>query len=114
MARPRKTAAEKLSRRLPSPRCTAQELATIQAKAAQAGLTPTEYLRRAALDGTIIVRQARTDFATADQLRRIGVNLNQLMPALHKTGQMTDDLRRMAAKLETALDLILDDYADRR
>ena len=47
-----------------------------------------EYVRRMALHGKIEVRQSRElDGETLDQLRRLGVNLNQMTRQFHETGQ---------------------------
>ncbi|QEP30628.1 plasmid mobilization protein [Pukyongiella litopenaei] len=48
-------------------------------RAADASLSSSEFLRRSALSTEVVVQQgARADFETIGQLRRIGVNLNQL------------------------------------
>ena len=114
MARPREKDPDRLDSVLPPTRCTKAELARINARAAQAGMTRSAFVRHAVLNGKIIVHQARTDFETADQLRRIGININQQTRKLHETGQVPEELRRLWAKLETALDHVLDDYTDRR
>ncbi len=108
MARPRKEAAEKLTSRLPHIRCSERDLSRIQSKADQAGLSLSAYVRRMALDGEIIVRQARTDFELSHQLKRIGVNLNQQTAKFHATGQAPKGLDSLWSKLETVLDQMLD------
>ena len=109
MARPRKSDAEKLTRRLPHVRCTEGEYARIVSKAAQAGLTQSEYIRRMALDGQVVIRQGKTDFETASQLRRIGVNINQAMRAFHQYKRPVPEIvERVYTKLETLLDQMLD------
>ena len=113
MARPKKKETEKLTRRLPHVRCTDGDYATIQSKAAQAGLSQSEYIRRMARDGQIIIRKSATDFALADQLRRLGVNINQQTRKLHATGEVPEELRRLWMKLETALDHVLNDSSRR-
>ena len=114
MARPRKKEAEKLTRRLPHVRCTEGEYARIVSRAAQAGLTQSEYVRRMALDGEVVIRQSTSDFEVANQLRRIGVNINQAMRSFHQSDREVPEIvGRVYAKLETLLDQILDGAARR-
>ena len=107
MARPKKSPAEKFSKQLPPVRCTEGEYATIQARAAQANVTMTEYLRQMALKGKIMVQQSKHDFAVADQLRRIGVNINQQTRIANATGEFPPELRRLWVTLEGLLDDII-------
>jgi hypothetical protein len=73
-----------------------------------AGLTQSAYLRQAATTGRVIIRQARADFALVNQLRRIGVNLNQIAHAVHlASGAVPVELAALLAKLETALDAVM-------
>ena len=114
MARPRKDDSEKLTRRLPHVRCTEGEYARIVSKAAQAGLTQSEYIRRMALHGKVIVRQGKTDFETASQLRKIGVNINQAMRAFHQYKRPVPQIvESVYTKLETLLDQMLNDSTRR-
>ena len=114
MARPREKDPERLNAVLPPTRCTEADRKRIQARAAQAGLSLSAYLRRMALRGQITVHQASTDFETVDQLRRIGVLINQQTRKLHQSGEVPEELHRLWAKLETALDRMLDDHANSR
>ncbi len=108
MARPRKKNAEKRTERLPHLRCTKGELATISGKAAQAGMTLSDYMRTMALDGEVVVRESTTDFALYDQLRRIGVNINQITRRMHQSGtEVPKDLAGAWKKLEMILDHIV-------
>lgn len=85
MARPKKQPSEKLSRRLPHIRCTESEYASIQAKASQAGMTLSSYVRQAALSGQVVVKESTED-ELLWQVRKIGTNLNQLTKRAHQTG----------------------------
>ncbi len=58
-------------------RCTENERMMIEAKAAQAGLSLSEYLRRAALGRRITVK---TDVRLIGELRRLGGMLKHLYP----------------------------------
>lgn len=108
MARPKKTPAERFSKQLPPVRCTKGEYASIQVRASQANMTVTEFIRRMALAGEVIVQESRHDFQTVDQLRRIGININQQMVVLHSTREAPPELVRLWSKLETILDHILE------
>lgn len=66
-----------------------------------------EYVRRMAVDGQIIVRksQAKYDFDIVNQLRKIGINLNQQTKTMHIFGWRPDeDHKRIWLKLESVLD----------
>ncbi|TIQ08754.1 MAG: MobC family plasmid mobilization relaxosome protein [Mesorhizobium sp.] len=88
MARPKKEPAERRAALL-SCRLTSAERLAIEQAALRAGLSASEYMRRLLLAGKVIVREnRRLDHATYDQLRRIGVNLNQLTRVANRTGQI--------------------------
>lgn len=78
---PRKRLGEPLAFRLP-----AEERAALLAKAAVAGITPGEYIRRAVFsDATeIVVKPATRDYARLQYLvNKSGNNLNQLAHRVH-------------------------------
>ena len=105
IARPRKTASDKRSAAL-NIRITAAERASIQVKAERAGITATEFARKAALSKPVKVEQSTLpDFITRNELRRIGVNLNQIAHALNShrphDGAKLNDIAR---KLDTLFD----------
>jgi hypothetical protein len=107
MARPRKDSADRLRALLRS-RCSAEELAQVRVRAGGAGLTVSEYVRRAALRGQVVVRQERgPDLVVAGELRRIGNNINQAMVLAHTQGEIPVELQRLWAKLELVLDRII-------
>ncbi len=100
MARPKKQPAERRTVSL-SCRVTLLERLRIDAAAAQAGLSPSEYIRRQALTGRVTVQGKRTlDPALFDQIRRIGVNLNQLTRVAHMEGKIPSGLRAVTAAIE--------------
>ena len=68
--------------------------------------TLSEYIRRMALHGKIEVRQSRAmDGETLDQLRRLGVNLNQMTRQFHETGQRPpSELEPLLKKLSALVD----------
>lgn len=100
MARPAKQPAERRTVSL-SCRVTPLERLGIDRAAAQAGLSPSEYVRRLALTGRVTVQGRRTlDPALFDQVRRIGVNLNQLTRLAHREGKIPAGLAAITAAIE--------------
>ena len=78
MPRPRLSASARRTAQL-RVRLTAGELATLQAEAAQAGVAFPDFVRERALTGRVIIEQGSGLAPDAwRELRRIGVNLNQL------------------------------------
>lgn len=108
MSRPSKREAEKLSYVLPPVRCTAEEKQVIKDRSQKAGLSMSEYIRQMALKGKVTIRQNQVDFETVHQLRKLGVNINQQTKALHATGILPLELKKLWAKLETILDQMMD------
>ncbi len=86
-------------------RVTDQEKEQFTVKAAAAKLGLSEYLRKAALDIGIVHKY---DQAAIHQLRKIGVNLNQIAYHLNAGHSLDGDvlvsLRRCLVKLEKELD----------
>lgn len=82
-------------------RVTDQEKEQFTAKAAAVGLGLSEYLRKAALDIGVVHKY---DQAAVHQLRKIGVNLNQIAYHLNAGNSLEGDvlvsLRRCLVKLE--------------
>ncbi len=107
MARPRKLETARRTRRL-IVRTTDEDQVRISANAQNAGLRVSEYIRRVAVDGHIILRQqSGYGIALAVQLRRIGVNLNQLTRVANTEGELPEELARLLPKIETILDRVL-------
>lgn len=86
------------SKVLPPVRVNEKERNTIKAKAAEAGLSVSEYQRRALLDCVIAVRGNIVDVHAVRQLSAIGNNLNQLTRKAHIHDEMN------AAHLKHILD----------
>lgn len=108
MARPKKQPAERRTVSL-SCRVTPVERLRIDTAATHAGLSTSEYVRRLALSGRVILKEQRSlDHAAFDQLRRIGVNLNQLTRLAHKTGKLPPELRQAATAVERVVLRALD------
>src|SRR5579872_5573344 len=105
MARPRKTA-PKLTRRV-IVRVSEEDHARIRANAKDAGLGVSEFVRRLALDGQVVVRQQSAyGMSLAFQLRRIGVNLNQLTRVANEDGEVPEELARVCGQVERILDRV--------
>jgi hypothetical protein len=85
MGRPKKIDQEKLSKRLPAPRCTETELSIVQKRAEKAGLHISEYMRRMAIDGKLTIRNNTTSvsFSAIQELKKQGLNLNQMVKNMH-------------------------------
>ena len=105
MARPRKEHIEARSERL-NLRLTLGERATLEAKAAAAGVPPTDYARRVALGGQLAIAQTKAaDPQLVLALNRVGVNLNQIARAINAhTGFVPADLSRTLARINQLLD----------
>lgn len=89
----------------PKGRCTPQERAVIDQKAANAGLSPSEYARRALLERVVVVRESLFDEQVIFQLGAIGNNLNQLTRKTHIHDDYDRErLRDILARIETVLD----------
>jgi hypothetical protein len=81
----------------------------VEQAAQEAGLTPSEYARDLVLTGRVVVQRNRTlDHAVFDELRRIGVNLNQLTRLAHQRGEFPAGLEEVFATLDRLLVAELD------
>jgi hypothetical protein len=77
------------------------EYLRIRQAAQRANMSVSDYTRRMLLTGTVVIRKTRTlDPEVFDQLRRIGINLNQAVHKLHATGMIPPELARAAAVVE--------------
>jgi hypothetical protein len=110
IARPQLSPAEKRSEILQI-RVSPIERAKIEAKADQASMVMSEYLRGVALKPKLKITQTRdVDFETRHQLRSIGVNMNQIAKALNaKQEALPSSLVDATEKLSAIFDVI---YAD--
>lgn len=112
MARPKKPTSDRREQWIKA-RVSPAEHASILTLAARARLSPSEFLRNSALSSSaasqIVVAEeaAGADFETIDQLRRLGVNLNQLTRVANKTGYLPDGLEEALAKVDQLLDRMI-------
>lgn len=109
MARPPKGEDDQLSEIL---RCRMRrgEYLRVVRNAAQANLSLSEYVRRMLLSGQVTIKQMRRlDPDGFDQLRRVGINLNQAVYKLHATGRIPPELASAAATVERIILGMIDD-----
>jgi hypothetical protein len=105
MARPEKDPEEQRGKPIAF-RPTDSERMEIQQKADMADMTLSEYVRTQALHGQVLVTEyRRLDPAVFDELKRIGVNVNQHIRKAHVEGRQPDpDVMRLYAKIERIID----------
>lgn len=112
MARPKKAPTDRRSEHL-SLRLSPVELARLQDKADQSRQTVTSFVRAAAMGKSVTVRQEQAgDFELRQELRRIGVNLNQIAKALNARQQaLPVSLVDTCEKLDALFDRMMADGA---
>ena len=103
MARPKK-ATEEARNVFIGVRLRADELAEIDARAERAGMNRSDYVREMALKGRVKVEQnRRLDPATVMELKRIGVNLNQLVRKTHIRDELPPGLPDLCEQIEAVV-----------
>ncbi len=102
MARPTKGDSEKLSAVLPV-RCTETDKEIIRNRSKEVGMSSSQFLRELGTKGDIQMRQSQYDFETVQQLRKLGININQQTKKLHATGFASKELKALWQKLDTVL-----------
>lgn len=95
---------QNLNKVLPPIRCTEKEKSLIVQRATQSGLSLSEYVRKMATKGKVVIRKSTMDFETVYQLKKIGVNLNQQTRALNSTGAIPYELKAVWRKLDSLLE----------
>lgn len=97
-------------------RLSAIERAQLETRAEQAGKTVTDFARTAALGKPLkVVQHASPDMETRTELRRIGVNLNQIAKRLNQTGgHAPAALLEVIGKLDSIFDQWLDHGPENR
>lgn len=109
--RPRKAPDEKRTERLSGVRLTAAERVHVEAQAARAGLPVAEFARRAVLGITIAPARAATDDRAIAEVNRVGVNLAQILKALHFGRGIPNDIADTMAEVRAALERLAHDGA---
>ncbi|NCA83696.1 MAG: MobC family plasmid mobilization relaxosome protein [Opitutae bacterium] len=114
MARPSKQTREKRDHFL-TLRLTDEEQRAIHARAANVNATPSVFVREAALGAKLRIVQSppTLPFAAIEELRRIGVNLNQLARIANATGEMPARLEPLLEQITALFDEAIDRDMDR-
>ena len=108
--RPRKALDEKRTERLSGVRLTAAERVHVEAQAALAGLSVAEFARRAVLGVRVAPRRSETDGRLLVEVNRVGVNLAQLVKALHfRQTPLVSEIEATVSEVRTVLDRLADD-----
>ena len=103
MARPRLSPDKRLSERVVT-YITPSELLRGLDRADAAGLSHAAYAREKYVHGRVVVKQYRQlDHSIVDQVRRIGVNLNQLTHLAHIKKSLPSALSRACREVEQFL-----------
>ena len=103
MARPRKEDTARRSAQI-GVRYTEDELDQLAQAAARAGLPVAASIRQLSLSGRVVVPERRSlDWPAFDELRRIGVNLNQAVRVANTQRFIPPELIRAAAAVEAFL-----------
>ena len=103
MARPSLEPEERMSETLRVALRPADKLAIFRA-AALTGMSPSAYARKMLLTGKVVrVQSQKPDPETMEELRRIGINLNQAVHKFHATGNAPPALESAAAAVEEFL-----------
>lgn len=108
MARPTKQSDDKRAQWIKA-RVSPAEHAHVLTQAARARMSSSDFIRACTLSSQpVAVEETAADFELADQLRRIGVNLNQLTRVANRTGYMPDGLDAALAQVSYLLDRLIE------
>lgn len=66
-----------------------------------------EYVRSMSLNGKVVIKQAKTDASLFQEVRRIGVNLNQVTRNFNATGDEPIELRQALTQCNSILEKII-------
>ncbi|MCP4371882.1 MAG: MobC family plasmid mobilization relaxosome protein, partial [Deltaproteobacteria bacterium] len=110
MARPKKSKEERLTERLEI-RFTPSGYAKVADASEGADMTITDYARQQISNGQVIIHHTRKlDHATLDQLRRIGILLNQLTKTANATGKISPEIVRLSERIDRLIKRNIDDF----
>jgi len=107
MARPTKSPDEKRTERLPYARLTVSERVMVEAMANAAGLSVSDFARRAVLGQRIApptTRKGGIPVGLLSDLARIGNNLNQIARRANASGNMPAHLPDLIDQLRDTMD----------
>ena len=109
MARPKLRPEERSDEQLPNIRVTVAERERVEEKAAAAGMTVTQYIRRAVLKTRIAPKRGSTDQALLVELNRVGTNLNQIARRVNAGRNLPSDFPDVLAEVSAAVKKVLSD-----
>lgn len=118
MARPTKSPDEKRTERLPYARLTLSERVEVEAMAARAGLSVSDFARRAVLGQKITAPprkpapEQRAGGAYLTELGRIGINLNQIARRANASGNVPAHLSHTLEALTDLIDRIAGEVSE--
>ena len=107
--RPRLAEGERRDTRFPDIRMTTAEREAAAEKAAAAGLSLSEFGRRAINGQRITARMSAADEAALRNLNRVGVNLAQIVKRLNMTGDVAEDAGEVLAEVRAAVERVARD-----
>ncbi len=109
MSRPKKTADKRLTK--PVKFClTGSDYAKSLQSAKTAGLTLTDYSRQLHLSGKVVISQTRKlDYPVYDQLRRLGILLNQLTKTSNFSGKISPEIVQLSERIDRLIKQNIDD-----
>ncbi len=91
-------------------RVTENELARIKKRAAVSKLNISEYIRKCAIDGKIILYEAKNLYGLKTELKAIGKNINQIAVVINSTGSVyAKDIEDLKSKVQN-MDIALRNY----
>ncbi len=110
MARPKKSKEERLTELLVI-RLSTSDYAKLAHVSEDAGITLSDYARQQILNGRVIIKQTRKlDHEAYDQLRRLGILLNQLTKTSNYTGKISPEIVQLSKRIEHFLINNIDDF----
>ncbi len=109
MARPKKSKEERLTKHFQI-RLSATDYAELSDAAIDANMTITEYARQQILNGHVVINKTRKlDYSAFNQLRRLGILLNQLTKTANVTGKISPEIVQLSKRIDLLLKQNLDD-----
>ncbi len=110
MARPKKSKEERLTSRLELRMSDSDYSYALQASK-NADMPLSDFARKQILNGQVIINKTRKlDYATYDQLRRLGILLNQLTKTANISGKISPEIVRLSKRIEQYLIKNIDDF----
>ena len=110
MARPKKDDQDARTHQT-NQRWTAAELAHLDLQSARAGLSRSEFIRRAALNQALPSSATSIDPTVIVALNRVGNNVNQLARSVHRGRDFPDYWQAIGEELRCVLHRALDEIA---